>query len=26
VHPTLTERDVRDTADAIVKVMKAAAA
>lgn len=26
VHPTLTERDIRDTADAIVKVMKAAVA
>ncbi len=26
VHPTLTERDMRDTADAIVKVMKTAAA
>ena len=26
VHPTLAERDMRDTADAIVKVMKAAAA
>jgi hypothetical protein len=26
VHPTLTERDIRDTADAIVKVMWAAAA
>lgn len=26
VHPTLTERDVRDTGDAIAKVMKAAAA
>ncbi len=26
VHPTLAERDIRDTADAIVKVMRAAAA
>ena len=26
VHPTLTERDMRDTADAITKVMRAAAA
>jgi len=26
VHPTLTERDIRDTADAIVKVMQAIAA
>jgi hypothetical protein len=26
VHPTLTERDIRDTADAIAKVMQAAAA
>ena len=26
VHPTLTEPDIRDTADAILKVMRAAAA